>query len=130
MARSLVASFVEEQPALDLDLAGAEPDTAIDPRLAALAVTALAEGTLAHLANPGSVGIRLVGECLGMLSIHGTRLAQSHGSDAVSRSRVWLLHAARYLEVRRRHPGGRRFPWNAYRRRPGPDRHLIPARWG
>lgn len=97
LAASMVASFVEEQPGLDL--AGADPDTGIEPRLAALAVTALAEATLVHLANPGRVGAGLVGECVGMLSIHGTRLYQSVGDDVVAVSRAWLRRAARYLEA-------------------------------
>jgi|ThiBio_1000_plan_1041568.scaffolds.fasta_scaffold00488_37 hypothetical protein len=96
LARSMVASLAEEQPGLDL--AEAEPDTEIDPRLAALAVTALSEAVLVHLANPTSVGSGLVGECIGMLSIHGTRLYQSYGADAVVVSRAWLLRAARYIE--------------------------------
>jgi len=97
LARSMVVSFFEEQPGLDL--AVAEPDTEIDPRLAALAVTALSEAVLVHLANPTSVGSGLVGECVGMLSIHGTRLYQSSGADAVVVSRAWLLRAARYIDA-------------------------------
>lgn len=97
LARSLVLSFASEQPGLDL--AEAEPDTEIDPRLAALAVTALSEAVLVHLANPGSVGTGLVGECVGMLSIHGTRLYQAYGSPAVSVSRAWLVRAARYIDA-------------------------------
>lgn len=97
LARSLVLSFASEQPGLDL--AEAEPDTEIDPRLAALAVTALSEAVLVHLANPGSVGTGLVGECVGMLSIHGTRLYRAHGAPAVSVSRAWLIRAARYLDA-------------------------------
>lgn len=75
LARSLVLSSASEQPGLDL--AEAEPDTEIDPRVATLAVTALSEAVLVHLGNPGSVGTGLVGECVGMLSIHGTRLYQA-----------------------------------------------------
>lgn len=97
LAVTMVASFVEEQPGLDL--AGADPDTTIEPPLAALAVTALAEATLVHLANPDRVGTGLVGECVGMLSIHGTRLYQSSGHDVVAVSRAWLRRAARYLET-------------------------------
>lgn len=98
LARNMVASFFEEeQPGLDL--AAAEPDTEIDPRLAALAVTALSEAVLVHLANPTSVGSDPVSECVGMLSIHGTRLYQSYGAAVVVVARAWLLRAARYIEA-------------------------------
>lgn len=97
LARTMVAAFFAEQPGLDL--AEATPDTDIDPRLAALAVTALSEAVLVHLANPTTVGSGLIGECVGMLSIHGTRLYESYGADAVSVSRAWLVRAARYIDA-------------------------------
>lgn len=97
LARSLVVTFAAEQPGLDL--AEADPDTGIDPELAAVAVTALSEAILVHLANPDSVGTGLVGECVGMLSIHGTRLYQGYGSPAVGVSKAWLVCAARYIDA-------------------------------